>query len=116
MQLIKALVIGMSVVIAVGFAVLVYGWLHHWGKTMSSSEVAAAQTARAPLTEAETRANAAPFDITVPAPEGMHFEQMVASGGRTLLRFSGPQGERIVVVDPQSGRVAGTIGVPAAGK
>lgn len=117
MQVLKVFVIGMAAVIVIGTGVLAYGWTHHWNKNSVTPDVAPtvpADRVHAPLTDLD--AGAAPFDVNVPLPDGMHFEQMEATGGRVLLRFSGPEGERIVVIDPRSGRVAGAIGIAPPGK
>ncbi|HEY1720675.1 MAG TPA: hypothetical protein VGG27_05480 [Magnetospirillaceae bacterium] len=115
MQVIKAFVIGMGALILIGVAVLIYGWTHHWNKSGQAAPVVTNQAEpRAPMSDPSPAA--APYDMTVPPPEGTHFEQMAVVGDRALLRFSGPQGESIVVVDPRTGHVTGTIGVPASGK
>jgi hypothetical protein len=121
MQLLKVFVVTMALVILVGIGVLAYGMAHHWNKLGGTAEQAAAPAA--PLSGSEaapardaTATSATPYAITVPAPAGMHLEQMSTAGSRALLRFTGPQGDRIVVVDPSSGRVTGTISVPPAGQ
>ncbi len=119
MQVLKVIVIGLAVVIVVGTGVLAYGWTHHWNRSASTADAPPnppPDHVHAPMTDTDASADGAPYDVTVPAPEGMHFEQMAVAGNRALLRFSGPQGERILVVDPRSGRVTGAIGVTAAGK
>lgn len=115
MQGIKALVIGMGVLIVVGTAVLIYGWTHNWNKANAPVEASSAAI-HAPLTDADAAANGVPYDVKVPLPEGAHFEQMTATGDRVLLRFSGPGGERIVVIDPRTGHISGSIGVAPPAK
>jgi hypothetical protein len=105
MRLLKAFVIGMGLLIVVGGALLVWGLAHQWNRST-------AQAAATPTT-AETDTGYASADI--PAPSGMSLAQMATTGDRLLLRFSGPQGERIIVVDPRTGRITGNIAVtPAA--
>jgi hypothetical protein len=47
--------------------------------------------------------------VTVPLGRDERAGPMIAAGDRILLRITGPAGERIVVLDPQGGRVAGSF-------
>ncbi len=116
MQGIKALVIGMGMLILVGTAVLIYGWTHQWSKATAPANASQTASVRAPSTDSDAAVNGAPYDVTVPLPDGAHFEQMTATSDRVLLRFSGPGGERIVAIDPRTGHISGSIGVPVPSK
>jgi hypothetical protein len=122
MGLIKALVIGMAGLIVAVVAVIGWGLTHHWtglihggGKAESAAATAAPA---APISGPSDPASAPSLTNTMPAPPGMHFEQMATTADGIVLRFSGPEGERIVVVDPHTGqaRAAITITEPAGGK
>ena len=102
MRLLKALVFGMGALILVGIGVLGWGLAHR---------VAPGASSAGPGIDEPSYSS-----IEVPTPDAMAFQQMSATADRLLLRFSGAAGERIVVVDPKSGRVTGTIDVPPAGK
>ncbi len=120
MRMLKAVVIGVAILIVVGVGVLVWGLAHNW----SNSTVKRAPLA-APVDSGAVARDVAPIADNPPqepiaaeigAPAGMHLEQMTATADRMLLRFSGSQGDRIVVVDPKSGRVMGTISIAPAPK
>ncbi|HIJ62959.1 MAG TPA: hypothetical protein HPQ04_09740 [Rhodospirillaceae bacterium] len=49
------------------------------------------------------------FTAEVMLPPGSHLEQMTTAGDRIVLRLSGGESERILVVDPHSGQVSGRI-------
>ena len=123
MGFLKAVVIGMAGLIVIGITVMAWGLAHHWTGLLSPSSTSAAAgpsvaAPRAPITAvttATTTAGAPPVALTVPPPEGMHFEQMVATDGMVVLRFAGPQGQRIVTVDPRTGQIGATIAVPPGG-
>ena len=120
MGMLKALVIGMAGLILVGVAVIAWGLAHHWTGLMSpkpgaapSSSAAAASTPAPPISGA---AGGAEVGATLAPPVGMHFAQMATAGDLLVLRFTGPQGERIVTLDPRTGRVVATIAVPETGQ
>jgi hypothetical protein len=97
MKALKALVIALALVIVAGIGILV------WGMTRTAHPVAA--------NEAHLDAIAAPLELD--PPPGMQFEQMSAAGDRLALRFAGAKGQRILLIDPRTGAVTGTISVPA---
>ncbi len=104
MRLLKTIVIAMGIAIVLGIGAL--GWMLVQRLGAGASAASAAGTARP----------APPFgQVEVTAPAGMRFEQMATAGDRLLLRFSGPVGERILVIDPASGKQTGAIAIPPAG-
>jgi hypothetical protein len=101
MRLLKLIVIVMALVIVAGGGVLVWSLAHHWNRLAGNAE--------API--AAPASDSSYASVEVPAPAGMSFAQMAATTDRLILRFTGAQGERIVIIDPRTGRVAGTIAV-----
>ncbi len=90
MQGLKALVIGMGVLLVLGFVLLVVG-----------------------LADKFSRLDKAGFaEIEVPVPDGCSLAETLAEGDRLLLRLKGPAERgcaRIVVVDLESGEVSGLL-------
>jgi hypothetical protein len=99
MKSLKALVIGMGLLIVIGIALLGYGLYRN---------VQHPATAKAGPAGAGENANAY-FAVDLPVAAGTHLEQMAVAGEKVILRFSGAEGERILVLDPQTGHLAGTI-------
>ncbi len=86
MQGLKALVIGMGVLIVLGFVVLVIGLADKFSR----------------LDEADSG------QTEVPVPDGCSLAETLAEGDRLLLRLEGPADRgcaQIVVVDLESGKV-----------
>ncbi len=86
MQGLKALVIGMGVLIVLGFVVLVIGLADKFSR----------------LDEADSS------ETEVPVPDGCSLAETLAEGDRLLLRLEGPADRgcaQIVVVDLESGKV-----------
>jgi hypothetical protein len=96
MKALKALVIGMSVLLVVGLGLVGYG-------VMRNFRTGATAPATAPT------ASQGYFSAELPVPAGMHLEQMATAGDRIILRLSGGDGDRILVLESGNGRVAGTI-------
>ena len=94
MKALKALVIGMGILIVVGISLVGYA-LSRGKQKPQTQEV---------LIEARE-----PFKATVPVPSGWKLEQLTATGSRIVLRFSTPEGERLTLLDAETGRPAGTI-------
>lgn len=99
MKSLKALVIGMGLLIVVGLALLGYGLYRN---TMHVASTKAVPTG---VGEGATPY----FAVELPVAAGDHLEQMAVAGDKVILRFSGADGERILVLDPQTGHLAGTI-------
>lgn len=99
MRALKAIVIGMAVLLVLGFGALV---------------VAMVDVGRKGGPNPPSQPGP-PFALDLPAPPGTRLQGVDAVGGRLILRFAGDAGTRLVVVDPETGRVTGTIvvAVPA---
>jgi hypothetical protein len=94
-QVLKALVVGMAVLIVAGVTVIV---------------VTIANRMAAPSGTPAGRGGA----IALEVPAGSTVAETVADGDRLVLRLETPEGPRIVVVDLRDGTVAATISlVPA---
>jgi len=104
MRLLKVFVIGMGLIIVIGGAVLVWGLAHQWNRS----------TGQSGATTTPGASDSGYAAVDVPAPDGMSLTQMATTTDRLLLRFSGPRGERIIVVDPRTGRITGNITVTPA--
>ena len=101
MKALKFLVLAMAALIVVGIAVLAWGIVHKARRLHAGAE--------RPPSVATAIEPGGYFTADVEAPPGMHLEQMAVAGERVLLRYVGPDGGRIVVLDPRNGRIAGTI-------
>ena len=53
-------------------------------------------------------ASEAPFVTAVPAP-GAHIESAELQGNRILMRLSGAEGDELVILDSNSGRLLGRV-------
>ncbi|PKU26456.1 hypothetical protein [Telmatospirillum siberiense] len=96
MKALKALVIGMGMLIVVGLGLLGFGLYRN---TLHPAQA-----------KAGAGEGAGPyFSVELPVASGSHLEQMAVAGDRVILRFSGGEGERILVLDPQTGHLAGTV-------
>lgn len=100
MKSLKALVIGMGLLIVVGLGLLGYGLYRNTMHVASTKAAVPGGTGEGGNTY---------FAVDVPVSAGNHLEQMAVAGERVILRFSGADGERILVLDPLTGRLAGTI-------
>lgn len=92
MKALKALVIFMGVLLAGGVVLLVYGFA-----TKLPSRGGTAAPAR----------GSAPAELTL--PPGARIEQMVAVGNRVVLHVSGGGTDQLIMLDPATGTVAGTV-------
>ncbi|RJF80907.1 hypothetical protein D3877_11755 [Azospirillum cavernae] len=107
MQILKALVVIMGVLIIAGFAVLGVELY----KRMSDPNRAAAQAIDS---ERATPSSRDPIDVTLDVPVGSRIAETLVLGNRVLLKVTLPQGlDRLYVVDPRNGAVTATI---SAGK
>ena len=97
MKALKALVAGMGVLIVIGIGLVGYGVMR--GKPKAEPMTA----------EHMTILSLEPFDTRLPVPRGSKLEQMTNAGDRIVLRFAGPDGDKLIVVDSRTGQPAGTI-------
>lgn len=105
MQALKALVIGLGILIFVGMAVV--------GITIYK-RATAPETARASATVAEGVGEPLPVFGTadVSMPRGAHIQEMVAEGDRLMLRLRLRDGSpTIMVIDLKTGELLGTVNV-----
>lgn len=100
MRAIKALVVFLGVLLLAGLGLLGYG-LYSKAPMKGTPTAAAGAPAIAPAAEFG--------QLAVPVPAGSRIEQMVVAGDRVVLRLSGGGPERILVLDPGQGKVAGSF-------
>jgi hypothetical protein len=96
MKSLKILVIAMSVLIVIGLGLVGYG--------LSRKAPRPAPAAMPGPTE-----TASFFATRYPLPAGTRLEQAFAAGDRVVLRLSGAQGDKLVLLDSHTGQLAGTI-------
>jgi len=96
MKAVKSLVIFLGVLLFAGLGVLGWGL-----STKTHLKNAPPSSGTAAVTEFGS--------IPVPVPAGARVEQMVVSGDRIVLRLTGAGAERLIVLDPAQGRVAGSF-------
>ena len=102
MKALKTLVISMGLLICIGLGFVGYGLT----RSKHQPPVASAT----PGTEAMIpAAPAAVFATQYPLPKGARLEQMIAAGDRVVLRFSSPDGDKLVLLDSHTGQLAGTV-------
>lgn len=106
MKALKALVIGMGVLIVLGIGLLGYG-LSVKGFSLQKAAVPASHSVALPGDPAP--GDTGYFAVDLPIPSGSRLEQMAVAGNRVLLRLSGTDGDRILVLDPATGHLAGTV-------
>ena len=94
MKALKTLVAGMGLLLVVGLGFIGWGI----SRNMHSSAPAAARSDAGST-----------FTAEVMVPAGSRLDQMTTAGDRIVLRFSGGDGDRILVVDPHNGQVTGRI-------
>lgn len=100
MKAIKALVVFLGVLLLAGLGLLGYGL---YSKAPMKGTPVAASGGSGPAPVAEFG------QLAVPVPAGSRIEQMVVAGERVVLRLSGGGPERILVLDPGQGKVAGSF-------
>lgn len=99
MRAIKALVIGMGVVLLIGIGLLGYGLYKTAAKPASSTP---AQAASGPMAVSFGR-------VTVAVAPGAQVVEMREAGGRLVLLLDEAGGRRIVVLDPVAGTEIGSF-------
>lgn len=105
MKLLKVLVVGMTVLIAVGLALLGWGVSRNAAKPHGVE----AHLQAVPALPTPPVASGGYFSAELPLAAGAHLEQMATTADRIILRVSGPDGDHILVLDPLNGHLAGTI-------
>lgn len=98
MRAIKGLVVFLGVLLLAGLGLLGYG-LYSKAPVKGTPSAAPGTTAAAPVADFG--------QLAVPVPAGSRIEQMMVAGERVVLRLSGGGPERILVLDPGQGKVAG---------
>lgn len=95
MQALKTIVIGLGVVLVLGFGLLIYGLTQNWHRL--------ARQAAGP--------SAGWGEVALRQPPAARLRAMQAMGNHLALHVSEGDGarERVVVVDPASGAVVGTF-------
>lgn len=107
MKSLKVFVVSMGVLIVVGLFFLGYGVYRNLmpaGKSASGAMSGQSLPAASSADE-----GAGYFAVDLPVPAGGRLEQMTVAGERIVLRFSSPEGDRLTLVDPKTGHVAGTV-------
>ena len=100
----KALVIGLGVLIVLGTALVIGVVVKRVVEsTTKPAEVPSVLPAPGPTH------GIVPFATTLPAAQGASIGGIAASGGRVAIWIKTGHGGRIVFVDPRSGKVAGTV-------
>jgi hypothetical protein len=92
MKAIKTLVVAMGALLIAGLGLLGYGLTTKSGKTAKPTSAAAQFGA-----------------VSVPLPAGARTEQISVAGDRVILRVVGAGPERLIVLDPAAGTVAGSF-------
>ncbi len=101
MKALKGLVAFLGLLLVVGLGLLGYGLYSKTHVKGAGTPVTASTSWTAPPAEFGT--------VQVPLPAGTRIEQMVASGDRVVLRLAGGGPDRLLVIDPGLGRVAGAF-------
>lgn len=114
MKTLKILVAGMAVLIVIGLGLL------GWGMSRTVHKVGAGnQTVSALPTPPASQAPVAGggyFSADISMPAGSHLEQLSTTDNRVILRLSGPDGERLLVLDPLNGHVTGTVNLTSSAR
>jgi len=108
MKALKVLVIFMTVLLVAGLGLVGYGVVN---RAPQSKPGHAAATVASAAAGAEGRDFGT---VEVALPVGARIEQMAVAGDRVVLRVSGAGAERLIVLDPAIGRVAGSFVLTAA--
>lgn len=109
MRAIKALVIFMGILLIAGLGLVGYGLYSKAGKLSKTPADQTAVTAPAPPSGAEPVAEGGFGTQTIPLPPGSRVEAMNSAANRVILHIAGPDGSRLVIVNPVNGAVTGTV-------
>ncbi|ALG74379.1 hypothetical protein VY88_20015 [Azospirillum thiophilum] len=106
MQILKALVVIMGVLIIAGFAFLGVELY----KRMSDPARAISSASSGETDRSGERGADRTVDVTLDVPAGARIGEMLAVGNRVLFKVTLPQGpDRLYLMDPRSGAVTATI-------
>jgi hypothetical protein len=110
MQALKGLVVGLGILIVIGFVLLIYGFYTSFTNPSFKVMAKKGNEASAPAGKPATPRPGSFGEVRISLPDGCTLIEMRTDGDRLYLR-TGPIGlcERIVVVDPDSGEVLGTF-------
>lgn len=114
MRALKALVIGMGVLIALVMGVMAYGLMKKASNPdFTFFDFARQPVAAAPAAVADIRPGAPFGDVLLPLGPGCRIEDMRPDGGRLFLRVGPADGacQQIVVIDLASGKIMGNVKV-----
>ncbi|MFP3921451.1 MAG: hypothetical protein ACLFU3_07060 [Dichotomicrobium sp.] len=92
-RILKIVVIGLGVLLVIGFGLLVVGLAYQATKIGEER----------PATDAGEPAGQAAEQVTLPVPPGAKIERIAADRGRVILHVKGPDGEQVVIVDTGQG-------------
>ncbi|MDO8605182.1 MAG: hypothetical protein Q7R40_01480 [Phaeospirillum sp.] len=101
MKALKGLVAFLGLLLVVGLGVLGYGL--YTNAHLKGAKAGAAAPSSPPATTAEFGT------VQIPLPAGSRIEQMIGVGDRVVLRLVGGGPEKLLVIDPGQGRVAGAF-------
>ena len=96
MKAIKALVAFMGALLVAGLALLGWGLYSQSGKMATKAKPSA-------IVSGDFGA------VSVPLPAGAQVQQALVAGDRVVLRITGGGPERLIVLDPSSGAIAGSF-------
>ncbi len=106
MQILKALVVIMGVLIIAGFTVLGVELY----KRIADPNRAASLAADSERAASSREAARGPAEVTLDLPAGSRIGEMLVVGNRVLFKVTLSQGpDRLYVMDPRSGAVTATI-------
>jgi Tfp pilus assembly protein PilV len=108
MNALKALVIGMGVLILIGIGLVGYGLTRGKQAAQQPQQAQQAQQAQVQMQDVAIEPHE-PYKATVPVPASWRLEQMSAAGDRVVLRFSSPEGDRLMVYSARTGQPVGTF-------
>lgn len=96
MKAIKALVAFMGALLVAGLALLGWGLYSQSGKLATKAKLSA-------VASGDFGA------VSVPLPAGAQVQQALVAGDRVVVRVTGGGPERLIVLDPATGTVAGSF-------
>lgn len=89
----KIVVIVMTILLVLGFALLIAGLYYQ------ATKIGEEREAREAGRERTVQTGSAGGEVTVPVPAGAEVERIVADGGRVVLHLKGAGTEEIVIID-----------------